>query len=92
MSLGPSGAAMLEAISKIRRPSPATSGSQPIGSTLADHDTITETLQKFFNAVMDRFVAEQQAAGADPVVTESENTRSRDVELEPIRLSDCGSN
>ncbi|OWZ17064.1 hypothetical protein PHMEG_0009046 [Phytophthora megakarya] len=97
MSLGPSGAAMLEARSKIRRPSP-TRSSQPKGSTPTDQATITTsldrsagTLQKFFNAAMDRFLAEQQAAGADPVVVEPQNAGSRDVDMESIRSSDRGS-
>ncbi|OWZ03295.1 hypothetical protein PHMEG_00025002, partial [Phytophthora megakarya] len=99
MSLGPSGAAMLEARSNIRRPSPARSGSQPKGSTPTDQATITSssdrsagTLQKFVNAAMDRFLAEQQAAGADPVATEPQNAGSRDVDMESIRSSDHGSN
>ncbi|OWY95992.1 LOW QUALITY PROTEIN: reverse transcriptase, partial [Phytophthora megakarya] len=41
---------------------------------------------------MDRFLVEQQATGADPVVTEPQNTRSRVVEMESIRSSDRGSN
>ncbi|OWZ02764.1 hypothetical protein PHMEG_00025615 [Phytophthora megakarya] len=95
MSLGPSGAAMLEARSKIRRPSPARSGSQPKGSTPTDQATITSssdrsagTLQKFSNAEMDRFLAEQQEA----VVVEPQNAGSRDVDMESIRSSDRGSN
>ncbi|OWZ16176.1 hypothetical protein PHMEG_00010065 [Phytophthora megakarya] len=47
---------------------------------------------KLFNAEMDRFLAEQQAAGVDPVVTEHQNSGSRDVEMESIRSSDRGSN
>ncbi|OWY92595.1 hypothetical protein PHMEG_00038343, partial [Phytophthora megakarya] len=39
-----------------------------------------------------RFLAEQQAAGADPVVTEPQNAGSRDVDMESIRSSDRGSN
>ncbi|OWY96346.1 hypothetical protein PHMEG_00033405 [Phytophthora megakarya] len=41
---------------------------------------------------MDRFLAEQQAVGADPVVTEPQNAGSRDVDMESIRSSDRGSN
>ncbi|OWY95910.1 hypothetical protein PHMEG_00033957 [Phytophthora megakarya] len=99
MSLGPSGAAILEAISKIRRPGPTRSGSQPKGSTRTDQATISSssdrsagTLQKFFNAAMDRFLAKQQAAGADPVVTKPQNTGPRDIKMESIRSSDRGSN
>ncbi|OWY90135.1 LOW QUALITY PROTEIN: hypothetical protein PHMEG_00041872, partial [Phytophthora megakarya] len=69
MSLGPSGVAILEAISKIRRPGPTRSGSQPKGSTRTDQATISSssdrssgTLQNFFNAAMDRFLTEQQEA------------------------------
>ncbi|OWY92704.1 hypothetical protein PHMEG_00038177 [Phytophthora megakarya] len=65
MSLGPSGVAILEAISKIRRPGPTRSGSQPKGSTRTDQATISSssdrsagTLQKLFNAAMDWFLAE----------------------------------
>ncbi|OWY92013.1 hypothetical protein PHMEG_00039148, partial [Phytophthora megakarya] len=99
MSLGPAGAAMLEAKSKIRRPSPARSGSQPKGSTPIDQATITSssdrsagTLQTFFNAAMDRFLAEQQAAGADSAVAEPHNAGSLDVDMASIRPSDRGSN
>ncbi|OWY97203.1 hypothetical protein PHMEG_00032326 [Phytophthora megakarya] len=99
MSLGPSGAAMLEARSKIRHPNPIRSSSQPKGSTPTDQATITSssdrsagTLQTVFNAAMDRFLAEQQAAGADPIVTEPQNAGSRDVDMESIRSSDRGSN
>ncbi|OWY97890.1 LOW QUALITY PROTEIN: hypothetical protein PHMEG_00031474 [Phytophthora megakarya] len=53
---------------------------------------IAGTLQKFFNAAMDRFLAEQQAAGADPVATEPQNTGLRDVNTESTRSSDRGSN
>ncbi|OWY96141.1 LOW QUALITY PROTEIN: hypothetical protein PHMEG_00033671 [Phytophthora megakarya] len=88
MSLEPSGAAMLEARSKIPRPSPARSGSQPKGSTPTYQATFTSssdrsagTLQKFFNVAMELFLAEQQA----------ENSGSRDVEMESIRSSDRGS-
>ncbi|OWZ03054.1 LOW QUALITY PROTEIN: hypothetical protein PHMEG_00025283 [Phytophthora megakarya] len=99
MSLGPSGAAILEARSKIRCPSPARSGSQPWGSTPTDQATITsssdrsaETLPKFFNAAMNRLLAEQQAVCTDPVVAEPQNAGSRDVHMESIRSSDRRSN
>ncbi|OWZ09801.1 LOW QUALITY PROTEIN: hypothetical protein PHMEG_00017437 [Phytophthora megakarya] len=100
MSLGPSGAAaMLDARSKIRRPCPARSGSQIKRSTPTDQATITSssnrsagTLQKFFNAAMDRSLAEQQAAGADSVVAEPHNAGLRDVNMESIRSSNRGSN
>ncbi|OWY97356.1 hypothetical protein PHMEG_00032132 [Phytophthora megakarya] len=95
MSLGPSGAAMLEARSKNHDPA----SNQPKGATPTDQATTTSssdrsagTLQKFFNAAMDRFLAEQQAAGADPVVPEPQNAGSRDVDMESIRSSDRGSN
>ncbi|OWY96306.1 hypothetical protein PHMEG_00033455 [Phytophthora megakarya] len=57
----PRRAANLEARSKFRRPGPTRSGSQPKGSTRTDQATISSssdrsagTLQKFFNAAMDR--------------------------------------
>ncbi|OWY99367.1 hypothetical protein PHMEG_00029632, partial [Phytophthora megakarya] len=55
-------------------------------------DRSAGTLQKFFNAAIDWFLAEQQAAGADPVVAEPQNAGSRDVDMESIRSSDPGSN
>ncbi|OWZ19433.1 hypothetical protein PHMEG_0006329 [Phytophthora megakarya] len=65
MSLRPLGAAMMEARSKIRRPSPARYGSQPKGSTPTDQATISSgsdrsagTLQKFFYVAIDWFLAE----------------------------------
>ncbi|OWZ08022.1 hypothetical protein PHMEG_00019498 [Phytophthora megakarya] len=72
---------------------------QPKGSTPTDQATITSssdrspgTLQKFLNAAMDRFQAEQQAARADPVVAEPQNAGSRYGDMESIRSSDRGSN
>ncbi|OWZ03808.1 hypothetical protein PHMEG_00024396 [Phytophthora megakarya] len=69
MSLGPSGASMLEARSKIRRSSPARSSRRDNGSAPMDQATATEssdrsvgTLQKFFNATMDRYLAEEREA------------------------------
>ncbi|OWY95850.1 hypothetical protein PHMEG_00034038 [Phytophthora megakarya] len=65
MSLGPSGASMLEAGSKIRRSSPARSNRRDNGSAPTDQATVTEssdrsvgTLQKFFDAAMDRYLTE----------------------------------
>ncbi|OWZ18309.1 hypothetical protein PHMEG_0007618, partial [Phytophthora megakarya] len=99
MSLGPSDASMMEERSRIRRPSPTRSGSQPKGSTPADQATITlssdrsaERCKSFFNTAMDRFLAEQQAAGAGPIVAELQNTGSRDFEMGSIRPLDRGSN
>ncbi|OWY97793.1 hypothetical protein PHMEG_00031590, partial [Phytophthora megakarya] len=98
MSLVPSGALMLEARSKIRRLSPARSSCRDNGSAPFDQATATEssdrsvgTLQKFFNAVMDRHLAEECEANKDPVTTRPQHQGSQDVEMESIRSSDHGS-
>ncbi|OWY94451.1 hypothetical protein PHMEG_00035811 [Phytophthora megakarya] len=92
MSLGPSGAAMLEARSKISRPSPARSGSQPKGSTPTYQATFTSssdrsagTLQKFFNVAMELFLAEQQA---EVRIQSLPNLRIADHEMLRWSLSD----
>ncbi|OWY91139.1 hypothetical protein PHMEG_00040409 [Phytophthora megakarya] len=66
MSLEPSGASMLEARSKIHRSSPARSSRRDNGSAPTDQATVTEssdrsvgTLQKYFNAAMDRYLAKE---------------------------------
>ncbi|OWY92141.1 hypothetical protein PHMEG_00038973 [Phytophthora megakarya] len=94
MSLGPSGVAMLEARSKILRPSPARSGSQPKEATrLIKPQPLRARIGRMERSrTMDRLLAEQQAAGADQVVAEPQNAGSRDVDMESIRSSDRGSN
>ncbi|OWY94158.1 LOW QUALITY PROTEIN: hypothetical protein PHMEG_00036192 [Phytophthora megakarya] len=80
MSLGPSGASMLEARSKIRRSSPARYSRRDNGSAPTDQATVTEssdrsvdTLQKFFNAAIDRYLAEEREANKDPAYTRLED-------------------
>ncbi|OWY97337.1 hypothetical protein PHMEG_00032158 [Phytophthora megakarya] len=71
MSLGSSGAAMLEAKSKIRRPSPARSGSQPKGSTPTDQATTTSSSDRSAGT------AEPQNAGSRDVDMESIRSSDR---------------
>ncbi|OWY92415.1 hypothetical protein PHMEG_00038599 [Phytophthora megakarya] len=98
MSLGPSGASMLEARSKIRRSNPARSSRRDNESAPTDQATVTESsdpsvgaLQKFFNAAMDRYLAEEREANKDPASTRPQHQGSQDVEMESIRSSDHGS-
>ncbi|OWZ11024.1 hypothetical protein PHMEG_00016009 [Phytophthora megakarya] len=98
MSLGPSGTSMLEVRSKIRRASPARSSRRDNGSAPTDQATATESsdrsvgiLQKFFNAAMDRYLAEEREANKDPASTRPHHQGSQDVEMESIRSSDHGS-
>ncbi|OWZ05405.1 hypothetical protein PHMEG_00022513, partial [Phytophthora megakarya] len=81
-SLGPSGASMLEARSKIRSSNPVRSSRRDNGSAPTDQATATEssdrsvgTLQKFFNAAMDRYLAEER---------EEKNVRRTNNQLLPV--------
>ncbi|OWY93635.1 hypothetical protein PHMEG_00036895 [Phytophthora megakarya] len=83
---------------KIRRSSPARSNRRDNGSAPTDQATVTEssdrsvgTLQKFFNAAMDRYLAEEREANKDPASTRPQHQGSQDVEMESIRSSDHGS-
>ncbi|OWY90615.1 LOW QUALITY PROTEIN: hypothetical protein PHMEG_00041180, partial [Phytophthora megakarya] len=98
MSLEPSGAWMLEARSKIRRSSPTRSNRRDNESAPTDQATVTESsdrsvgmLQKFFNAAMDRYLAEEREANKYPASTRPQHQGSQDVEMESIRCSDHGS-
>ncbi|OWZ10924.1 hypothetical protein PHMEG_00016132 [Phytophthora megakarya] len=98
ISLEPSGASMLESRSKIRRSSPAKSSHHDNGSASTDHATVIEssdrsvgTLQKFFNAAMDRYLAKERETNKDPASTRPQHQGSQDVEMESIRSSDHGS-
>ncbi|OWY91958.1 LOW QUALITY PROTEIN: hypothetical protein PHMEG_00039225, partial [Phytophthora megakarya] len=98
MSLGPSGTSMLEARSKTRRSSPARNSRRDNGSAPTDPATATETsarsvgtLQKFFNAAMDRYLTEEREANKDPASTRPQHQGSQNVEMESIRSSDHGS-
>ncbi|OWZ07782.1 LOW QUALITY PROTEIN: hypothetical protein PHMEG_00019785 [Phytophthora megakarya] len=48
-------------------------------------------LSKFFNAAMDRYLAEEREANKDPASTRPQHQGSQDVEMESIRSSDHGS-
>ncbi|OWY93165.1 hypothetical protein PHMEG_00037540, partial [Phytophthora megakarya] len=96
MSLGPSGTSMPEARSKILRSGPARSSRHESAPT--DQATATETsdrsvgtLQKFFNAAMNRYLAEEREPNKDPASTRPQHQGSQDVEMESIRSSDHGS-
>ncbi|OWZ24297.1 hypothetical protein PHMEG_000716 [Phytophthora megakarya] len=98
MSLGPSGGSMMEARSKIRRSSSARSGRRDNGSAPTDQATATKssdrsvgTLQKFFNAAVDRYLAEERVANKGQAATRPQKQGSQDVEMESIRSSDHGS-
>ncbi|OWZ06015.1 LOW QUALITY PROTEIN: hypothetical protein PHMEG_00021791 [Phytophthora megakarya] len=98
MSLDPSGASMLEARSQIRRSSPARNSRRDNRPAPTDQATVTEssdrsggTLLEFFNAAMDRYLAEEREANKDPASTRPQHQGSQDVEMESIRSSDHGS-
>ncbi|OWY93384.1 LOW QUALITY PROTEIN: hypothetical protein PHMEG_00037241, partial [Phytophthora megakarya] len=50
-------------------------------------DRSVGTLQKFFNAAMDRYLAEERGANKDPASTRPQHQGSQDVEMESIRSS-----
>ncbi|OWY94547.1 hypothetical protein PHMEG_00035688 [Phytophthora megakarya] len=98
MPLGRSGASMLEARSKTRRPSPARSSRRDNGSAPTDQATTTEssdrsvgTLQTFFNVTIDRYLAEEREANKEPATTRPQHQGSQEVEMKSIRSSDHGS-
>ncbi|OWZ12478.1 hypothetical protein PHMEG_00014356 [Phytophthora megakarya] len=98
MSLEPSGESMLEARFKICRSSPARSSRRDNRTAPTDQATATEssnrsvgTLKKFFNAAMDRYLAEEREANKDPATTQPQHQGAQDVEMESIRSSDRGS-
>ncbi|OWY96567.1 hypothetical protein PHMEG_00033140 [Phytophthora megakarya] len=45
----------------------------------------------FFNAAMDRYLAEEREANKDPASTRPQHQGSQDVQMESIRSSDHGS-
>ncbi|OWY98416.1 hypothetical protein PHMEG_00030829 [Phytophthora megakarya] len=68
------------------------------GSAPTDEATATESsdrsvgsLQKFFNAAINRYLAEERKANKDPVTTRPQHQGSQDVDMESIRSSDHGS-
>ncbi|GMF53004.1 unnamed protein product [Phytophthora fragariaefolia] len=86
MSLGPSGAAMLQARSQIQQgeKSKPRSKRQPIASTdptTSVSDTSAGRLETYFQAAMSRFLKEQQALPSPPTPTGIQNPGSQDVEM-----------
>ncbi|OWZ00434.1 LOW QUALITY PROTEIN: hypothetical protein PHMEG_00028374 [Phytophthora megakarya] len=89
---------MLEARYKTSRSSPTKISRRDNGSAPTDQATAIEssdrsvgTLEKFFNAAMDRYLAEEREANEDPATTRPQHQESQDVEMESIRSSDSGS-
>ncbi|GMF26564.1 unnamed protein product [Phytophthora fragariaefolia] len=87
MSLGASGAAMLQVRSQIQQgeKSKPRSKRQPMASvdpTTSTSDTSAGRLETYFQAAMSRFLKEQQALPSPPTPTGIQNPRSQDVEME----------
>ncbi|POM76912.1 Hypothetical protein PHPALM_5800 [Phytophthora palmivora] len=87
--LGPSGTSMLEARSKIQRRNQPRSGRSR--TTPASEDQITAattsdassgTLQKYFEAAMSRFLAEQRGPIMDQEAVKIQDPGSQDVDME----------
>ncbi|POM72921.1 LOW QUALITY PROTEIN: Eukaryotic/viral aspartic protease, active site, partial [Phytophthora palmivora] len=92
MPLGPSGTSMLEARSKIQRRNQPRSGRSR--TILPSDDQITAattsdaspgTLQKYFEAAMSRFLAEQRGPIIDQGAVKVPDPGSQDVEMESVR-------
>ncbi|GMF33047.1 unnamed protein product [Phytophthora fragariaefolia] len=86
MSLGPSGAAMLQARSQIHQgeKSKPRSKRQPIASMdpmTSASDTSAGRLETYFQAAMSRFVKEQQVLPSPPTPTGTQNPGSQDGEM-----------
>ncbi|KAE9012345.1 hypothetical protein PF005_g30209 [Phytophthora fragariae] len=102
MSLGPAGAAMLRARSKVSRQKPArakpkkTSGavSKPTTSpphlviTTDDATTSTDKIESYFQAAMSRFLREQQISTPNLAARTLPNPGTRDVEMESAGSDD----
>ncbi|GMF54731.1 unnamed protein product [Phytophthora fragariaefolia] len=93
MSLGPSGAAMLQARSQIqqREKSKPRSKRQPVASmdpTTSASDTSAGRLETYIQAAMSRFLKKQQAMPSPPIPTGVQNPGSQDVEMESTGLPD----
>ncbi|OWY92162.1 LOW QUALITY PROTEIN: hypothetical protein PHMEG_00038946 [Phytophthora megakarya] len=85
-------------LSKICRSNPARISHHDNGSAPTDQATATEssersvgTLQMFFNAAMDRYLAEGREANKEPATTQPLHQGSQDVEMESIRSSNLES-
>ncbi|KAG6606579.1 Eukaryotic/viral aspartic protease, active site [Phytophthora cinnamomi] len=93
MSLGPSGASMLQARSKAQRPDHPRSGSRKQTAKQADQvttatgsgsDESTGRLESYFQAVMSRFLREQQTTAPQAI----QNPESQDVDMESTKSQD----
>ncbi|POM61330.1 hypothetical protein PHPALM_29668 [Phytophthora palmivora] len=92
MSLEPSGTAMLEARSKIQRRNQSRSDrSRTVPSSddqitaATTSDASSGTLQKYFEAAMSRFLAEQRGPIMDQGATKIQDPGSQDVDMESVR-------
>ncbi|GMG14892.1 unnamed protein product [Phytophthora fragariaefolia] len=86
MSLGPPGAAMLQARSQIQqgeKPKPRSKRQliASTGPTTSVSDTSTDRLETYFQAAMSRFLKEQQVLPSPPTPTGVQNPGSQDVEM-----------
>ncbi|GMF34101.1 unnamed protein product [Phytophthora fragariaefolia] len=93
MSLGPSGAAMLQARSQIhqREKSKPRSKRQPIASmdpTTSASDTSAGRLETYFQAAMSRFLKEQQVLSSPPTPIGTQNPGSQDGEMSYVGSPD----
>ncbi|KAG6612058.1 reverse transcriptase [Phytophthora cinnamomi] len=93
MSLGPSGASMLQARSKAQRPDHPRSGSRKQAAKQADQattatgsgsDESTGRLESYFQAAMGRFLREQQTPAPQAI----QNPGSQDVDMESTESPD----
>ncbi|KAE9029104.1 hypothetical protein PR002_g10226 [Phytophthora rubi] len=75
MSLGPAGAAMLQARSKVPRRTPARSKAKKTATTL------TDKMESYFQAAMSRFLREQQISMPNLAVRALPNPGTRDFEM-----------
>ncbi|POM61699.1 hypothetical protein PHPALM_29252 [Phytophthora palmivora] len=92
MSLGPSGTSMLEARSKIQRRNQPRSGrsrtipaSEDQITAATTSDASSGTLQKYFEAAMSRFLAEQRVPIIDQGAAKAQDPGSQDVDMESVR-------
>ncbi|POM72149.1 LOW QUALITY PROTEIN: Hypothetical protein PHPALM_11187 [Phytophthora palmivora] len=91
MSLGPSGTSMLEARSKLQRWNQPRSGrswmvppSEDQITAATTSDASSGTLQKYFEAAMSRFLAEQRGSIIDQGAAKVQDPGSQDVDMESI--------
>ncbi|KAE8972698.1 hypothetical protein PF011_g25543 [Phytophthora fragariae] len=101
MSLGPAGAAMLQARSKVSRPKPTRAKSKKTSGTVnkpttpphlviaSDNATTsTDKMESYFQAAMSRFLREQQISMPNLAARPLPNLGTRDVEMESAGSDD----